>query len=71
VGKEGERRPGGSRALRTASAGGQLVVIFLAGFLGGRWLDARLHTTPWLTVVGILLGFVVGLLSAYRALMRP
>jgi ATP synthase protein I len=56
--------PGGS--FRAASAGGQLVVIFLAGFLGGHWLDGRLHTAPWLTVIGIFLGFGVGLVAAYR-----
>ncbi|MGI6452564.1 MAG: AtpZ/AtpI family protein [Syntrophomonadaceae bacterium] len=26
------------------------------GCLGGRWLDAKLATDPWLTVVGCLLG---------------
>ena len=71
MGQDGDQRPPKSRGARTAAAGGQLVVIFLVGFLGGRWLDGRLHTAPWLTVTGILMGFGIGLLSAYRALTRP
>ena len=56
---------------RALSAGSQMVVVFLVGFFGGRWLDGVLHTTPWFTVLGILLGFVVGMISAYRLLMKP
>ena len=27
--------------------------------LGGRWLDANWHTSPWMTVVGLLLALVI------------
>jgi ATP synthase protein I len=66
VGEAGKPRRPVSGSWRAASAGSQLVVIFLFGFFGGRWLDAKLHSTPWLTVVGIILGFGVGIVAAYR-----
>jgi F0F1-type ATP synthase assembly protein I len=65
----------GSRAdttlMRGAQAGAQMVFWFAVGFLVGRWLDHRWHTTPYLTAAGILLGFGGGLWSAYRTLMPP
>jgi ATP synthase protein I len=66
VGEAGKPRRPLSGGARAASAGGQLVVIFLLGFFGGRWLDSRWHTRPWFTVIGILLGFGVGIVAAYR-----
>lgn len=36
------------------------------GYLGGRWLDGRFDTEPWLTLVGILLGVAAG----FRMLLR-
>ncbi len=35
-----------------------LIVAPLAGFFIGAWADRRLHTAPWLAIVGLLLGFV-------------
>ena len=57
--------------VRGAAAGGQMVFWFAVGFLVGRWVDHRWHTTPWFTVGGILLGFGGGLWAAYRTLMPP
>jgi F0F1-type ATP synthase assembly protein I len=48
-----------------------MVFWFAVGFLVGRWVDHRWHTTPWFTVAGILLGFGGGLWAAYRTLMPP
>ncbi len=28
------------------------------GFIAGRWADGRLHSAPYLTIVGVILGFV-------------
>jgi ATP synthase protein I len=36
------------------------------GFFGGRWLDGRFGTEPWLQ----LLGFVAGLGAAAKAVLR-
>ncbi len=29
------------------------MVVFIGG---GAWLDSKLHTSPWLTLIGVLLG---------------
>ncbi len=34
--------------------------------LGGQWLDKRFHTTPWLTIVGLLVGVAAGFRELYR-----
>ncbi|HOB11524.1 MAG TPA: AtpZ/AtpI family protein [Syntrophomonadaceae bacterium] len=31
------------------------------GYLGGRWLDTRFDTEPWLSVAGFLLGVATGI----------
>jgi len=36
------------------------------GFLGGRFLDSRLGTDPWLTLIGLAFGVV----AAFRILVR-
>ena len=51
----------------------QLILAVFLGFLLGHWLDGLLHTTPWLTIVGVLLGIVagfVGLFHLSRALSK-
>jgi F0F1-type ATP synthase assembly protein I len=35
-----------------------LIVSPLVGFFIGSWADRRLHSTPWFTIVGLVLGFV-------------
>jgi hypothetical protein len=34
--------------------------------LGGHWLDTRLGTRPWLTLVGSVIGFAVGMMHLLR-----
>lgn len=36
----------------------------------GRWADNRWHTTPWLTVLGLLLGVATGFRELYRISKR-
>lgn len=36
--------------------------------LAGRWLDGRWNTSPWLLIVGVFLGFALGLLSMVKKL---
>lgn len=31
------------------------------GYFGGRWLDGKFDTEPWLTVVGFMLGVATGI----------
>ena len=35
-----------------------LIVSPLVGFFIGSWVDRRLRSTPWFTIVGLVLGFV-------------
>jgi len=45
------------------------IVVFL---LLGRWLDGRLDTSPWLLLVGVMIGASAGFYSMYRQLViRP
>jgi len=35
-----------------------LIVAPLAGFFLGVWVDRKLHSGPWLSILGLALGFV-------------
>jgi F0F1-type ATP synthase assembly protein I len=58
-------KPPGDDAYRTLRSTGLLlaiptllIVAPLAGFFIGSWLDRRWHTSPWLSIAGLALGFV-------------
>jgi F0F1-type ATP synthase assembly protein I len=53
-----------------ASVGIEFAVSTVIGLLGGRWLDGKLGTEPWLMIVGLLLGIVAGFRSLIRAARR-
>lgn len=36
------------------------------GYAGGGWLDRRFHTTPWLMMLGVLLGIAAGFKELVR-----
>ncbi|HZN54260.1 MAG TPA: AtpZ/AtpI family protein [Candidatus Polarisedimenticolaceae bacterium] len=60
---------GGGRApspLRFVGIGFEILGPLLVGVFGGRWLDGRLGTQPWLLLVGAVLGAVTGMLNFYR-----
>jgi F0F1-type ATP synthase assembly protein I len=63
-----------AKGLSQASWGLSVALAFagiVAGlWLGGRALDARLGTDPWLQVVGAVAGWVVGVLIVYWAAQR-
>lgn len=44
------------------------VAGILIGYFGGSYLDRRLGTTPWLTVVGLFLGMGAGFAEILRLL---
>jgi len=52
------------------TVGLDLVLSILVGFFGGRWLDGKLGTHGWLTVIGFLLGSIAGFRSLYRAAVK-
>jgi F0F1-type ATP synthase assembly protein I len=63
--------PRGGRQLtalaRLASVGIEFSISTLVGLLGGRWLDEKLGSAPWLMLVGLVLGVVAGMRSLIRA----
>jgi len=46
------------------------VVAIGGGALGGYWLDAWLGTTPWLFLVGALLGIAAGFYHFFSNVLR-
>lgn len=65
-----ESRPAGLDNWRGVGSYGtlglEIVLSICLGFFGGRWLDGKLGTEPWLSV----LGFVFGVGAAIKAVMR-
>lgn len=54
------------------TAGTELTVAVVLGFFGGRWLDGKMGTDPWLELAGAVAGILLGLfLFIRRALARP
>lgn len=47
-----------------------MVATALVGLFGGRFIDDKLGSSPWFTIIGILLGLVSGMWSAYRQVVR-
>jgi F0F1-type ATP synthase assembly protein I len=68
----GETTPGGSRGgadPRLMGLGLQFVVAILVCLYAGMWLDAKLHTAPWLMLIGALIGASGGFYAMYSVLM--
>lgn len=69
-----EKKDGGKQdSVFTAYAvygavGIQLAVSVIAGLLFGNYLDKKLGILPWLTVAGLMLGFIGGLINLVRIL---
>jgi ATP synthase protein I len=52
------------------TVGIELVLSILFGFFAGRWLDGKLGTNGWLTVIGFGFGVAAGFRGLYRAAVR-
>ena len=50
----------------TGAVGIEVAVAIAIGYLGGHWLDGKLRTAPWLS----LIGFAAGVGAAIKALAR-
>ena len=66
--------PDAKQMLQAASRYSSLGIFFgvaiVLGYLGGRWLDGRLHTAPWLSMVGLFVGIIAGFRELYRLAKR-
>ena len=49
--------------------GWYVAICIVLGVVGGVLLDRALDTSPWLTMLGLLLGLVTAFYGAYRLLM--
>jgi ATP synthase protein I len=59
------------KALGELSAVGlTLVVATVLGLAGGYYLDRWLGTSPWLTLIGLLLGIAAGFVNLFRSVKR-
>ena len=73
--KEPRRRedmfPGLGQAYRNVgpylTLGIQLAAAVVFFFLVGWWLDTRMETSPAFTLIGILLGFIGGMIKFFRS----
>ena len=57
-------------AARWSSIGIQFVFSVLLGYWGGKWLDGKFGTTPWLAYTGMLLGVSAAFYDMYRLTQR-
>jgi ATP synthase protein I len=44
----------------------EFVLSIMLGLFGGRWLDGRLGTGPWLAIIGFGLGVAAGFKAIHR-----
>jgi len=47
-----------------------LVACIVVGYLLGSYLDKRLGTSPWLVLVGVVLGTAAGFVELFRTVSR-
>jgi F0F1-type ATP synthase assembly protein I len=50
-----------------ASVGIELAISTVIGLLGGRWIDGKLGTEPYLMIVGLVIGVTAGFRSLFLA----
>jgi ATP synthase protein I len=47
-----------------------LVIATVIGLAGGYYLDRWLGTSPWLTLIGLVLGIAAGFVNLFRSVRR-
>ena len=64
--------PGGKSTWKAlgelSSIGIALVLSTVIGLAGGYYADRWLGTTPWLTLIGLVLGIVAGFVNLFRSI---
>lgn len=56
-------------ALRLLGMGWYVGISIFLGVVGGLWLDRKLHTSPILVIVGLLLGIIVAFYGLYKMIL--
>jgi len=54
------------RAVSMSSVGIELALAVVIGLFAGMYADSKLHSGPWLMLVGLLLGLVAGAKGIHR-----
>ena len=54
----------------TSTISMEIAITVTLGFWGGRFLDGRFGTGPWIMVAGVLLGMGLGIFSIIQTLER-
>jgi ATP synthase protein I len=52
---------------RISAVGMEFAGAVIGCLLIGYWIDGKIGTSPWLTIVGVVLGSVAGFRALYRA----
>jgi ATP synthase protein I len=65
-----EKGKGFYQGLSASSVGLELGICVAIGVFGGRWLDDRFDTAPWLLLICLGLGLAAGFRSVLRAVAR-
>ena len=60
------KKPGWLSAAEASAIGIEMVVALAVGYLAGAYLDRRLHTQPWFTIIL----FLAGVGAAIKAMVR-
>jgi F0F1-type ATP synthase assembly protein I len=60
------KKPGWLSAAEASSIGIEMVVSLALGYFAGSYADRHLHTKPWLTI----LGFLIGIGASVKAMVR-
>jgi len=68
------KEPRGSPPLREfglyGSLGITLVILTVGGYFFGNWLDGKLGTSPYLSLVGLFLGISAGFYQLYKVAIK-
>ena len=62
--------PGYRSILNLMTVGTTLVACIVVGYLLGSVLDRKLGTSPWMVVVGVMLGTAAGFVGLFRMVAR-
>jgi F0F1-type ATP synthase assembly protein I len=55
---------------RYGSLGIELILSMAVGYYVGRWIDAKVGSTPWIALIGFLVGVYAGFRQIFRAAKR-
>lgn len=57
------------KAVRLVGMGWYVGICIVLGVLGGLWLDQKLHTSPIMVLVGLILGIFIAFYGVYRMIL--